>query len=342
MSEQNPDARAPVGERIPPAPAPGHGASPNGSRRPGPALPPVAYPLLGLVFGGILVFSFSRILLAVSKTSAAAIALLMALNVLIGAGLVAYGSRVRRRPASFPLLVVGAFALIAVGVAAAGLEGEPAEEPGPGGEPGAVEIQLVAQDTAFDRQEMSFPAGAQVTIILDNQDPLQHNVSISAEDDPSDLIFDGEIFTGVATRTYPPFTAPEEPGTYAFFCVVHPTEMRGTVTVAPPGEPGPGGGEGGGGPAPTVVAKDLAFQPSEVTVAGGGQVAIHFDNQDAGQLHNIQVFDGPDASATSLFDGELITGPAAADYTFEAPPPGSYFFHCKVHPTQMTGTLTVT
>ena len=52
-----------------------------------PVLPPVAYPMLGLVFGGILVFSFSRVLLAVSKTSAAAIALLMALNVLIGTGL---------------------------------------------------------------------------------------------------------------------------------------------------------------------------------------------------------------------------------------------------------------
>jgi plastocyanin len=166
-------------------------------------------------------------------------------------------------------------------------------------------------------------------------------VSIAAEDDPSNLIFDGEVFAGVASRTYPPFTGPEEPGTYTFFCKVHPVEMVGTVTVGPPGEPGPGGpGEGGG--VPTVVAKDLAFQPAELSVAGEEEITIHFDNQDAGQLHNIQVFDGPDATAPSLFDGELITGPATVDYVFEAPPPGSYFFHCKVHPTQMTGTLTVT
>jgi plastocyanin len=311
------------------------------ARQPRPALPPVAYPLLGLVFGGILVFSFSRILLAVSKTSAAAIALLMALNILIGAGLVAYGSRVRRRPVSFPLLVIGGLALIGVGVAAAGLEGEPAEEPGPGGEPGAVEVRLVAKDIAFDRQEMSFPAGARVTIILDNQDAgIQHNVAIWPEEDPSNVIFDGEIITGVASITYPPFTAPDQPGTYSFFCKVHPTDMRGTVTVAPPGEPGPGGE--GGGEAPTVVAKDLAFSPTEVTVKGGGEITIHFDNQDAGQLHNIHVFDGQDASAPSLFEGELITGPDTADYTFEAPPPDTYFFHCEVHPTQMTGTLTVT
>jgi hypothetical protein len=43
-----------------------------------PRLPPVAYPLLGLVFGAILVFSFSRILLAVSKDAAPVIALLVA------------------------------------------------------------------------------------------------------------------------------------------------------------------------------------------------------------------------------------------------------------------------
>jgi plastocyanin len=340
VSDQAPEGRAPVSERAPERDVAGRDEA-DEARQPRPTLPPVAYPLLGLVFGGILVFSFSRILLAVSKTSAAAIALLMALNILIGAGLVAYGSRVRRRPVSFPLLVIGGLALIAVGVAAAGLEGEPAEEPGPGGGPGAVEIRLVAKDIAFDRQEMSFPAGAQVTIILDNQDAgIQHNVAIWPEEDPSNVIFDGEIITGVASINYPPFTAPEQPGTYSFFCRVHPTDMRGTVTVSPAGEPGPGGG--GGGEAPTVVAKNFAFQPTDVTVAGGGQVTVRFDNQDAGTPHNMQVFDGPDASAPSLFDGEVVTGPASADYVFEAPPPGKYFFHCKIHPTQMTGTLTVT
>src|SRR3989442_14774352 len=72
-----------------------------------PALPPVAYPLLGLVFGGILVWSFSRVLLAVKKEWAPVIALLMALNVLIGAAAGAYGVRGRRRASAFPLLSGG-------------------------------------------------------------------------------------------------------------------------------------------------------------------------------------------------------------------------------------------
>src|SRR5205823_9897940 len=78
-------------------------------------LPPILYPLLAIVFGGILVWSFSRILLSVSKRDAAAIALLMALNILIGAALVAYGPRVRRRSAAFPLLVGAGIVVIAAG-----------------------------------------------------------------------------------------------------------------------------------------------------------------------------------------------------------------------------------
>ncbi|HJP65316.1 MAG TPA: hypothetical protein VKA30_03315, partial [Actinomycetota bacterium] len=127
-----------------------HPNADNGKR---PTLPPVAYPLLGLVFGGILVFSFSRVLLAVTRDTAPAIGLLMALNILIGAALVAYGGRVRRRPASFPLLMVGGLAIIAVGVFAINLEGRP-EEKHEGGPTPAV-IKLVAKGTAFDKKDLS-------------------------------------------------------------------------------------------------------------------------------------------------------------------------------------------
>ena len=309
-------------------------------RRPHPSLPPVAYPLLALLFSGILVWSFSRVLLAVSKEAAPAIGLLMALNVLIGAALIAYGGRVRRRPASFPLLMVGGLAVLGIGVVAMGLETNPAEggTEAPGAE--AVTVNLIAKDLKFDKPELSFPAASNVKLVFDNQDAgIQHNVAIFSEQDPTNQVFTGEIFSGVATKTYT-FTAPGEPGTYGFRCDVHPTEMKGTVEVTPPGEGGGGGGGGGSGGA-TIVAKGLAFQPAELTVPGEGQVTISFDNQDAGIPHNIHVFEGEDASAPSLFSGPLVTGPAKHDYSFAAPPPGSYFFHCDVHP-QMTGTLTVT
>jgi plastocyanin len=71
----------------------------------------------------------------------------------------------------------------------------------------------------------------------------------------------------------------------------------------------------------------------------GGKVEIHFQNQDT-QPHNVAVFDGPDATAPALFHGDITDPGASSDYSFEAPPPGTYFFHCDVHPT-MQGTLTV-
>jgi plastocyanin len=306
--------------------------APQDRRRP--SLPPVAYPLLALVFGGILVFSLSRVLLAVSTQQAVIVGLLVAVNVLIAAGLIAYGGRVRRRPASFPLLVVSGLAVIGMGLLGLGLEGHPAEEAEEAGPPAAT-VNLVAKALKFDKDEISFPAGSPVRIVFANEDAgIQHNVSIFSEADPQNVVFAGEIFSGVVTRTYS-FTAPGQPGTYAFRCDVHPVDMAGTVEVTAPGEGG--GGEGAG---VQVVAKGLAFQPKEITAPGGGQITIAFDNQDAGIAHNIHVFNGSDAAAPSLFSGPLITGPAKQEYSFEAPPPGSYFFHCDVHPT-MTGTLTV-
>ena len=48
----------------------------------------------------------------------------------------------------------------------------------------------------------------------------------------------------------------------------------------------------------------------------------------------------PNASANkALMIGNLVTGPATADYQVPALPPGKYFFRCDVHP-QMNGTLT--
>jgi plastocyanin len=300
-------------------------------------VPPILYPVLALIFGGALVFSFSRVLLAVGKTPAAIIALVMALNILLGAALVAYGRRVRRRPAAFPLLVGAAVMVIAAGGVgiAVGERGTKEGEPPKG--PQGQTVHLAAQNIQFQPTELSFTAGSGVSLVFENKDAgTPHNFALfKGTDATGPKIFGGSLVTGPTTTTYS-FKAPP-PGTYFFHCDVHPAQMTGTATVAPGGGgPGPGGGGG-----VTVTAKNIAFSPKEVAAPPGGQITIHFDNRDAGTPHNIEVFDGADATAPSLCKGELVTGPAKADYTFEAPPPGTYFFHCDVHPTQMTGTLIV-
>jgi plastocyanin len=91
-----------------------------------------------------------------------------------------------------------------------------------------------------------------------------------------------------------------------------------------------------------LVAKNIAFNTSTITVPAGANVTVNFDNQDSGIPHNFAVY--TDSSATTtIFKGETITGPKKTTYAFMAPDnPGTYFFRCDTHPTQMTGQFVVT
>lgn len=113
-----------------------------------------------------------------------------------------------------------------------------------------------------------------------------------------------------------------------------------------PGEQ-PGGGGGGGQKAGggqvvnaggTIVAKGIAFNATELRLPAGQETTITFDNQDAGIPHDVAIY--TQQGGESLFKGEIITGPAKAEYAVPALEAGSYWFQCDVHPT-MNGTVTV-
>jgi plastocyanin len=114
-------------------------------------------------------------------------------------------------------------------------------------------------------------------------------------------------------------------------------------TTSTPSSTPPASSPAGTGNSVTIdlVAKNIAFDKSTITVPAGAQVTINFDNQDSGIPHNFALY--TDSSAkTSIFVGEIITGPKTTTYTFTAPTtPGNYFFRCDVHPTQMKGTFVV-
>ena len=115
---------------------------------------------------------------------------------------------------------------------------------------GGEGVRVVAQNTAFDTEEIQLPAETATTLTVDNQDAAPHNLSIYEDDTASgDPLFTFEPFTGPAEQTFDVEPIPE--GEYYFRCDVHPT-MEGAVVVAPApgGEPPPGEGEGGGEPPP--------------------------------------------------------------------------------------------
>ena len=121
-------------------------------------------------------------------------------------------------------------------------------------------------------------------------------------------------------------------------------QANATPPPAPSAEPGqsaePGASPAPGGPGGTVVeiaALNITFDSDQLTVPAGAPFQIAFDNQEA-QPHNVAVHEGS-PTGPSIFQGDIITGPAQITYDVPALNPGSYAFICTVHPN-MTGTLT--
>jgi plastocyanin len=87
------------------------------------------------------------------------------------------------------------------------------------------------------------------------------------------------------------------------------------------------------------VAQGLAFDTDQIALPPDEPSTVIFENKDAGVSHNIAIY--TDSSlGTNLFRGQIIVGPASIDYSIPALKPGTYYFHCDVHPT-MQGSVTV-
>ena len=82
--------------------------------------------------------------------------------------------------------------------------------------------QVVIKTFAYGPKSITVPAGTTVTWI--NKDPEVHTVVDKGGTFRSEALDSGDSFT---------FTF-NEPGTYNFFCTLHP-QMTGTVTVVPKG-----------------------------------------------------------------------------------------------------------
>jgi cytochrome c oxidase subunit 2 len=100
--------------------------------------------------------------------------------------------------------------------------------PAPSGQAGPT-IALTAKNVAYEQTAITAPANTPFRIEFDNQDPgTPHNVAIHEGSPTGKELFQGEIFPGVAKKTYDVPALPA--GSYAFVCTVHPT-MTGTLTV---------------------------------------------------------------------------------------------------------------
>lgn len=275
-----------------------------------------------------LVFLFSRVLLSVPPFVAVAIALFAAMNILIVCAVLA----VRRISSPSDLMPLFAVALVpmllGLAISTGFIQAEEAEH----GETGPAPVVIAAAGLAFDLSEIKLTAGSRAVIRFTNNDTVPHNVALYRTSDATDVIFEGEIFPGPATREYR-FEAPE-PGEYFFRCDVHPN-MNGAVLV----EEGKEGKNARGAEAVSELsASSLTFDRRELSAPAETQVTLEFTNNDT-VPHNVAVYTSTDASQ-AIFRGEIFAGPATRRYTFTSPAKGTYFFRCDVHPT-MNGSLEV-
>lgn len=98
-----------------------------------------------------------------------------------------------------------------------------------------------------------------------------------------------------------------------------PTEGEGNATGAEekaPAEPA------------SVAARNIAFEPAELTVTTGS--TVKWTNHD-GVAHTVTADDGAFDSG-ALLEGETFS------QTFDSP--GTFAYHCEIHPSMM-GTVTV-
>jgi plastocyanin len=89
-----------------------------------------------------------------------------------------------------------------------------------------------------------------------------------------------------------------------------------------------------------LVTENMAFDTTTITVKAGSEVVVNMNNKDR-IGHNLAVYTDQSASQV-IFKGEIFGGPATRTFTFTAPStPGTYFFRCDPHPSQMKGQFIV-
>jgi plastocyanin len=79
----------------------------------------------------------------------------------------------------------------------------------------------------FSPTRLTAPAGSRVTLVMQNQDQgVPHDIAVRVPGAPASTLCSGPCSVSIS------FTAPG-PGSYQFYCPVHPSDMVGTLAVTP-------------------------------------------------------------------------------------------------------------
>ena len=197
-----------------------------------------------------------------------------------------------------------------------------------GPQPGIASVVMpngVGSNTGlnFSPANATVVVGVNNTIVWTNEDTVAHtvvskSVPAGAANFSSSLIQSGGRFNVTLTV----------PGTYKYFCSLHPQWMQATIVV-----------KAGGGPPPGVIvtmpagvgsSNTLNFSPPAITVVMGVNNTVTWVNKDQ-SIHTVTATDKSFDSGNILSGGSFI-------HTFTTP--GTYAYVCIYH-SWMKGTVVV-
>jgi plastocyanin len=91
-----------------------------------------------------------------------------------------------------------------------------------------------------------------------------------------------------------------------------------------------------------IAAENTEYDVSELGPAPAGEdITLQFDNDDPGIQHNWSLYE-TEESTDPIFEGKILTGVDTEDYFVPAiDEPGTYHYHCDIHPAVMTGELII-
>ncbi|MEX2246608.1 MAG: hypothetical protein WEC75_07965 [Dehalococcoidia bacterium] len=114
-----------------------------------------------------------------------------------------------------------------------------------------------------------------------------------------------------------------------------PPPAAATNTPLPPPPP----------PGPSVtldlIALDVLFNTTTLSAAAGSSITIRLSNQDDGVQHNVRVRAGSSLASPSIGATAIETGPIEQRLNLGVLAAGQYSYMCDVHPTTMSGSLSV-
>lgn len=308
-------------------------------------LEPLLIPLAAFAFVGGVAWGLSRFLLATTANGATFLALAAAVLVLAACAAIATtGFHATQRGvtiASYVAIVAGG----SVFAATAGIRPVHTHLPEP-----SFEI-TASNATSFDTDHIHLEEEEEQVVRFTNKDPAApHNWGVlktrEYSADPAQVVVDAGTSLGNGeSRDYLLEADEVPPGTYFYFCFIHPN-MTGqldigaggqappTSTARPTGAPPPPPTGPPGATRASISAENVQFNTDELRLAAGRQVEIVFENRES-LPHNIAIA-RDEAFSDRIFEGEQATSETIT-YRFTGPPPGTYFFRCDFHPA-MKGT----